>query len=105
MSPELVEGRRSGFDELSPHQPSDAPFGFRPVTSLPGRLGRSGVITTPHGLIRTPAFVAVGTKATVNARASQDQVRGFRLYSRMRITSICSPGQMSSMLPAGWAVS
>ncbi len=67
MSPELVEGRRSGFDELSPHQPSDAPFGFRPVTSLPGRLGRSGVITTPHGLIRTPAFVAVGTKATVKA--------------------------------------
>ena len=67
MSPELVEGRRSGYDELSPHQPSDAPFGFRPVTSLPGRLGRSGVITTPHGLIRTPAFVAVGTKATVKA--------------------------------------
>jgi queuine tRNA-ribosyltransferase len=45
----------------------DVPFGFVPVTSLPGRLGRSGVITTPHGTIRTPAFVAVGTKATVKA--------------------------------------
>ncbi len=42
-------------------------FGFEPVTSLPGRLGRTGVITTPHGLIRTPAFIAVGTKATVKA--------------------------------------
>ena len=31
----------------------------------PGRLGRSGVITTPHGTIRTPAFIPVGTKATV----------------------------------------
>ena len=30
-----------------------------------GRGGRSGVIATPHGEIRTPAFVAVGTKATV----------------------------------------
>ncbi|MFZ1383465.1 MAG: tRNA guanosine(34) transglycosylase Tgt [Propionicimonas sp.] len=34
---------------------------------LPNGLGRSGVIRTPHGDIRTPAFVAVGTKATVKA--------------------------------------
>ncbi len=30
-----------------------------------GRGGRSGVLSTPHGTIRTPAFVAVATKATV----------------------------------------
>ncbi|VXC36878.1 Queuine tRNA-ribosyltransferase [Arthrobacter sp. 9AX] len=30
-------------------------------------LGRTGTITTPHGEIRTPAFIAVGTKATVKA--------------------------------------
>lgn len=30
-------------------------------------LGRAGVITTPHGQIRTPAFTPVGTKATVKA--------------------------------------
>ena len=30
-------------------------------------LARTGTITTPHGLIRTPAFVPVGTKATVKA--------------------------------------
>src|SRR5260370_26214979 len=34
---------------------------------LPGQRGRTGVIHTPHGDIHTPAFVAVGTKATVKA--------------------------------------
>ena len=29
--------------------------------------GRTGVITTPHGQIETPAFTPVGTKATVKA--------------------------------------
>jgi queuine tRNA-ribosyltransferase len=33
--------------------------------SMPGALGRTGTITTPHGVIRTPAFIPVGTKATV----------------------------------------
>ena len=31
------------------------------------RLGRAGVLSTPHGDIQTPAFVTVGTKATVKA--------------------------------------
>ena len=30
-------------------------------------MGRTGVIHTPHGDIHTPAFIAVGTKATVKA--------------------------------------
>jgi queuine tRNA-ribosyltransferase len=30
-------------------------------------LGRTGTITTPHGDIQTPAFIAVGTKATVKS--------------------------------------
>lgn len=34
---------------------------------LPGALARAGRIETPHGVIETPAFVAVGTKATVKA--------------------------------------
>ena len=42
-------------------------FGFEPRTQLRGRLGRTGLIRTPHGTIATPAFVAVGTKATVKA--------------------------------------
>ena len=42
------------------------PF-FTVEAELPGRFGRAGVIRTPHGDIRTPAFIAVGTKATVKA--------------------------------------
>lgn len=34
---------------------------------LAGTLGRVGEITTPHGVIKTPTFIAVGTKATVKA--------------------------------------
>jgi queuine tRNA-ribosyltransferase len=68
---EPVKGRVTGISELRARQsygePVDGPYGFMPVTSLPDGLGRSGVITTPHGTIKTPAFVAVGTKATVKA--------------------------------------
>jgi len=42
-------------------------FGFEVGTRLPDRQGRTGVIRTPHGDIRTPAFIAVGTKATVKS--------------------------------------
>lgn len=42
-------------------------FDFQQGVTLPGRLGRTGVISTPHGAIATPAFIAVGTKATVKA--------------------------------------
>jgi queuine tRNA-ribosyltransferase len=65
VRPDLAELSESPLVQRS--EPVDASFGFVPVASLPGRLGRSGVITTPHGTIRTPAFVAVGTKATVKA--------------------------------------
>jgi len=40
---------------------------FRVEAELPGRRGRTGVIRTPHGEIHTPAFIAVGTQATVKA--------------------------------------
>ena len=40
---------------------------FSIEAELPGRLGRAGVIRTPHGDIHTPAFIAVGTQATVKA--------------------------------------
>ncbi|MDB5259077.1 MAG: queuine tRNA-ribosyltransferase queuine tRNA-ribosyltransferase [Candidatus Taylorbacteria bacterium] len=36
------------------------------------RLGRVGVIETPHGSIETPAFIVVGTKATVKALSADD---------------------------------
>jgi queuine tRNA-ribosyltransferase len=40
---------------------------FKVEAELPGRQGRAGVIRTPHGDIHTPAFVAVGTQATVKS--------------------------------------
>lgn len=42
-------------------------FSFSLEHRLDTGLGRSGVIHTPHGDIRTPAFTPVGTKATVKA--------------------------------------
>ncbi|MFM8672310.1 MAG: tRNA-guanine transglycosylase, partial [Candidatus Nanopelagicus sp.] len=42
-------------------------FNFSVQKQLPSRLGRSGVITTPHGQIKTPAFIPVGTKATLKS--------------------------------------
>ena len=47
--------------------PVTAGFGFAIDARLADGLGRAGVISTPHGDIRTPAFTPVGTKATVKA--------------------------------------
>ena len=49
-------------------------FSFEIHNELPNALGRTGTIHTPHGDIRTPAFVTVGTKATVKA-LTPEQVR------------------------------
>ena len=40
---------------------------FKIQKKLENSLGRAGVLETPHGVIETPAFVAVGTKATVKS--------------------------------------
>ena len=48
-------------------------FGYRVEANLSSHksnskpLGRVGVISTPHGEIKTPAFIPVGTKATVKS--------------------------------------
>ncbi|MGA0851563.1 MAG: tRNA guanosine(34) transglycosylase Tgt [Candidatus Nanopelagicaceae bacterium] len=42
-------------------------FSFELNKNIPGFHGRSGEITTPHGVIQTPAFIPVGTKATVKS--------------------------------------
>ncbi|HLR84730.1 MAG TPA: tRNA guanosine(34) transglycosylase Tgt [Nocardioidaceae bacterium] len=43
------------------------PAYFTVHNRLPGRLGRTGTIRTPHGDIETPAFIPVGTRATVKS--------------------------------------
>ncbi len=40
---------------------------FKIEKKLKNSLGRVGVLTTSHGIIQTPAFVAVGTKATIKS--------------------------------------
>ncbi len=47
---------------------------FTVEKKLEGHLGRTGRLETAHGVIETPAFVPVGTKATVKALTT-DQVR------------------------------
>src|SRR3990167_6177859 len=47
---------------------------FKIEKRLKGKLGRAGVLETPNGSIQTPAFVVVGTKATVKA-LTPEQVR------------------------------
>ena len=61
-----------------PGKPGDrGAFHFETITRLPStanglghdgaRYGRTGIIHTPHGDIRTPAFVPVGTQAAMKA--------------------------------------
>ena len=50
-----------------PERAAQPDFGFRVGGRLPDALGRTGTISTPHGSISTPAFIAVGTKATVKS--------------------------------------
>lgn len=44
---------------------TDSAARFTVGTEMSSGLGRTGVISTPHGDIATPAFIPVGTKATV----------------------------------------
>ncbi|MDR1033112.1 MAG: tRNA guanosine(34) transglycosylase Tgt [Candidatus Nomurabacteria bacterium] len=57
-------------------------FSFKVTTRLPGRLGRTGVITTPHGQVKTPAFVAVGTHAEVKYLSPAD-LRGIGVQAML----------------------
>ncbi|MDR0435240.1 MAG: tRNA guanosine(34) transglycosylase Tgt [Propionibacteriaceae bacterium] len=42
-------------------------FSFEITATLPAGQGRAGIIHTPHGDIATPAFIPVGTQASVKA--------------------------------------
>jgi len=44
---------------------ADKPVIFEIVKKQSGSLARAGLLTTPHGVVETPAFVVVGTKGTV----------------------------------------
>ncbi|MEY3893596.1 MAG: hypothetical protein RIR78_374, partial [Actinomycetota bacterium] len=46
---------------------NETKFSFEIKKSAENSLARVGTISTPHGQIQTPAFIPVGTKATVKA--------------------------------------
>ncbi len=50
-------------------------YSFEIVGKLSGTLARAGVLRTPHGTIKTPAFIVGGTQATVKA-LTPEQVQG-----------------------------
>lgn len=89
-------------------------FGFVIEAHLLGRsgeptAGRAGVIATPHGPIRTPAFTPVGTKATVKAvdpamvRAIGGQVvlaNAYHLYLQPGADIVADAGGLASFM--GW---
>jgi queuine tRNA-ribosyltransferase len=51
------------------------PITFKTEAKIEGALARAGVISTPHGEIKTPAYVVVGTKASVKSLMPEDMVQ------------------------------
>lgn len=47
-------------------------FYFEITKRIPGKLGRAGIIHTPHGDIHTPAFMTVGTRGEVRYLSMHD---------------------------------
>jgi len=61
----LLLSRGGGLGMAGPGRYDRRMFKFEISKSEPGGRARCGVLTTPHGAIRTPAFMPVGTRATV----------------------------------------
>ena len=62
------------------------------VTHRDGRA-RRGVLSTPHGLIQTPAFMPVGTRATVKGVLPRDLVEaGAEIDPRQHLSPLSPSG-------------
>jgi queuine tRNA-ribosyltransferase len=48
------------------------PFAFHPGPADPASAARRGAFVTPHGRVETPAFMPVGTRATVTGLTPED---------------------------------
>jgi queuine tRNA-ribosyltransferase len=80
---------------------------FKIEKKLEGKLGRAGIIETPHGIIETPAFVVVGTKGTVKS-VTPEQVRDagaqvvlantYHLYLQPGDESVMKMGGLNKMM-------
>ena len=67
-------------------------FGFQ-LTATDG-AARSGEMTTPHGVVRTPAFMPVGTQAAIKG-VHHDDVRasGADIHSRQHLSPDAAAGR------------
>ncbi len=84
-------------------------FGFRILAKDKKTKARVGEITTPHGVIKTPAFVPVGTQATVKSMTPKDLhevgaqlyfVNTYHMYLRPGIKVIEKLGGLHNFM--GW---
>ncbi|MCL2783337.1 MAG: tRNA-guanine transglycosylase, partial [Propionibacteriaceae bacterium] len=90
-------------------RPADT-HGFEVTTRLNGgRHGRAGVIKTPHGDVATPAFIPVGTKASVKGVLPGDVAatgaqavlaNAFHLYLQPGADIIFEAGGLAAFM--GW---
>jgi queuine tRNA-ribosyltransferase len=60
------------IDERAMPQAGDRPVRFEIVGRMAGGAARAGLLHTPHGIVRTPIFMPVGTHATVKAVGPDD---------------------------------
>jgi queuine tRNA-ribosyltransferase len=60
------------MDERAMPQAGEGPVRFEIVGRMAGGAARAGVLHTPHGSVRTPIFMPVGTHATVKAVGPDD---------------------------------
>ena len=78
---------------------------------LDGALARTGIITTPHGQIETPAFIPVGTKATLKSLTPEQLeavgaqavlANAYHLYMRPGHTVIDNAGGLGTFMNSGY---
>src|SRR5437588_5733364 len=68
-------------------------FSFTIDSECPGTWARAGTIQTPHGSIRTPIFMPVGTQATVKSVSPEElQVAGAQIILANTYHLMLRPG-------------
>ena len=84
-------------------------FEFRLLATCPETGARAGELSTPHGVVLTPAFMPVGTQATVKAMTPRELeevgaqiVLGntYHLYLRPGAELVAEAGGLHSFM--GW---
>src|SRR5215472_2934607 len=67
-----MDGERRSELKASFSEESMSSFSFTIEAECPETWARAGTISTPHGVIRTPIFMPVGTQATVKCLSPEE---------------------------------